>query len=303
LCLSLTIIPLALFGYNNFNEISDLGAFSSAKLAEMGNIAIEDSTTAINELGENMIQQRAEDVAKQLEIYIRENPTLTVSDLQEDDYFKSLAVQSVGKTGYTAITDVDSLHCRFHASSNIINLDLHNLAEKLPGFWGVMVKSEGGRAVSGYYDWAEPDGSIKQKYMHIAIVNARTADDVQFSVAATTYIDEFSAPMKDIESTLTKSYASTVSTVTNTTELIKSKSIIFILVVAIIAVISAYVFAKSMTRPLKKLSNAAVSVAEGNLDVEVPQIKSNDEIQDLSETFNMLIGAIKYMKESKENKK
>lgn len=273
------------------------------KLAEMGTTAIDDSTLALNQLGEKMIKQRAMDVAKQLEIYIMENPTMSVADLQNDTYFKDLAVQSVGETGYTAITDVDSLICRFHASSKITNLDLHNLAETLPGFWGIMSKSEGGRDVSGYYDWKEPDGSIKQKYMYIAIVDARTADNVKFSVAATTYIDEFSAPMQEIETRLTDSYSSTVSTVNTTTELVKSKSAIFIMAVAIVAVLAAYIFARSMTRPLKKLSAAAVNVAEGNLDAQVPQIKSNDEIQDLSDTFNMLIGAIKYMKDTKGNKK
>ena len=49
------------------------------------------------------IKQKAEDVAKQVEIYIKSNPELTVLDLQNDSYFQNIAVQPVGKTGYTAL--------------------------------------------------------------------------------------------------------------------------------------------------------------------------------------------------------
>ena len=137
------------------------------------------------------IKQKAEDVAKQVEIYIKSNPELTVLDLQNDSYFQNIAVQPVGKIGYTALTDYNTLICKFHKNPAIINLQLKTLAEKLPGFWSIMSKTKGGYEAEGTYDWEEADGTIKQKYMYIALVNAKTADGVGLSVAATTYLDEY----------------------------------------------------------------------------------------------------------------
>jgi hypothetical protein len=137
------------------------------------------------------IKQKAEDVARQVEIYLNINNGKTVPDLQADEYFQKIAVQKVGQTGYTAVTDYDSLIARFHSNPKIVNLDLSNLAEKLPGFWNIMKQAKGGQAVEGIYDWEEADGSIKKKYMYIAVVGVKTADGVGFNVAATTYLDEY----------------------------------------------------------------------------------------------------------------
>ncbi|MDA3840149.1 MAG: transporter substrate-binding domain-containing protein [Patescibacteria group bacterium] len=137
------------------------------------------------------IKQKAEDVAKQVEIYLRGNPEMTVKDFQEDPYFQKIAVQLVGKTGYTAVTDYNTLVARYHTNPAIVDLDLHTLKNKLPGFWDVMSKSEGGLVSDGVYAWEEADGTITQKYMYIAIVDAKTADGIGLSVAATTYLDEY----------------------------------------------------------------------------------------------------------------
>ena len=137
------------------------------------------------------IKQKAEDVARQIEIYIKLNPDKTVKDLQADQYFQEIAVQGVGKTGYTAVTDYETLTCRFHSNPTIVDLELHNLAEKLPGFWSVMSKTKGGIEAEGIYDWEEADGSMREKYMYISLVDANTADGVGLHVAATTYLDEY----------------------------------------------------------------------------------------------------------------
>ncbi len=141
--------------------------------------------------GKDAVKNKAQSVAKQIEIYIKSNPTKTIKDLQADEYFQEIAVQLVGETGYTAITDADTLTARFHVNPKIVDLDLHNLAEKLPGFWKIMSETEGGKEAYGMYDWEEADGTIKQKYMHIWPVDGKTADKVQLHVAATTYLDEY----------------------------------------------------------------------------------------------------------------
>ncbi|MFH0869560.1 MAG: ATP-binding protein [archaeon] len=156
------------------------------------------------------IRQKAVDVAKQLEIYIKARPGMTVAELQNDSYFSEIAVQLVGKTGYTAVADTDTLINRFHQNPKIANLDLSTLADKLPGFWKVMSKTKGGLEAEGVYDWAEADGRITQKYMYIAVVNALTADGVRFNVAATTYLSEYASAEKPVAANLSAASSSTI---------------------------------------------------------------------------------------------
>ncbi len=263
----------------------------------IGSMAIEDSTEALNDLGESIIKQGAIDIAKQLEIYIKANPDMTVEDLQADEFFQSLAVQPVGETGYTAITDVASLTCRFHASEKVVNLDLHLLAEKLPGFWGVMSKTEGGYPAWGYYDWQESDGTINQKYMHIAIVDAITADGVTLSVAATTYIDEFSKPVTETKNKLEASTTDVKMNFLKVSDAIQLETTLIVIFTLVIACLLGIVFATSITKPLMNLSKAGRKIADGNLNTEMPHINSKDEVGDISATVNLLVGALKYMRQ------
>ncbi|NTV23350.1 MAG: transporter substrate-binding domain-containing protein, partial [Nanoarchaeota archaeon] len=144
------------------------------------------------------IKQKAEDVSRQIEIYLRSNPTKTLADLQADTYFRDIAVQPVGKTGYTAVTDYNTLVSRFHKNPAIIDLDLSTLRSRLPGFWEIMSRTKGGREAEGFYDWQETNGSIRKKYMYVSVVPVLTADGVGLHVAATTYLDEFDEPAQDI---------------------------------------------------------------------------------------------------------
>lgn len=299
--LLLTMVPLSLLGYIAINDIRNIGDSSVEEINSIGESTLKDSTDALNKLGEDIIKQKAIDVAKQMEIYIKENPDMSVEDLQNDDYFKSIAVQPVGETGYTAIVDVETLVCRFHASDKIVNLDLHNLAEKLPGFWSVMSQSQGGAEVDGYYKWAEPDGSMKQKYMAIRTVDAKTFDGVTMSVSATTYIDEFSKPVEEMEKKIDDTIDRVTKNIIIVVDSVKKKALAFILLIGIVTVFSAIIFAHSITRPIKRLTDASNKVAEGDLDVEIPEIKSKDEIQNLSGAIGMLIGAIKFLKKEKES--
>ena len=48
---------------------------------------------------------------------------------------------------------------------------------------------------------------------------------------------------------------------------------------------------------------AANKVAEGEIDTEIPVIKSGDEVEDLSSTLTMMVGAIRYLKKGEDSKK
>lgn len=136
------------------------------------------------------IKQKAKDVAKQIEIYISSNPDKTLADLQEDEYFQSIAVQLVGETGYTCVYEAGTGIMRFHPNKEFVNQDMSILKEKLPDWWGLFDDSLKGKEVSGLYKWLESDDSLKDKYMTMTPVRVPFGSTT-LMVAATTYLDEY----------------------------------------------------------------------------------------------------------------
>jgi two-component system NarL family sensor kinase len=68
-----------------------------------------------------------------------------------------------------------------------------------------------------------------------------------------------------------------------------------ILIIAIISITTffvTYLISKRITNPIKKLTDAATRIGEGNFD-EAIQINTNDELQKLSETFNIMSKQLK----------
>jgi len=70
----------------------------------------------------------------------------------------------------------------------------------------------------------------------------------------------------------------------------------FLFLLVVIVLISG-----SITRPLRALAEAAKDIATGNLDIELPTIKSRDEVGNLADSFNYMKSSLKeYIKELTE---
>jgi len=66
---------------------------------------------------------------------------------------------------------------------------------------------------------------------------------------------------------------------------IKMRIIIIGFFVMIFALVGAFIFSKSLTRPILQLVKASEKVANGNFDVKI-HLKNNDELRNLTESFN-----------------
>ena len=194
----LSLIPLVILGMVTLFSLYGIESLTTGQISDIGNKTVNLSTESLNQLGEQVIQIQATDMARVLSLYISSHPEKTVLDLQKDPAFLKLTEQKVGKTGYFAVVDKKTLINRFHPRQDMINVDFHSLKEKLPEFYGVIEKISGTDATGGYYNWLETDGSIRQKYMYLVSTSVQTADGATLAAVATTYIDEFSAPAKDL---------------------------------------------------------------------------------------------------------
>lgn len=150
----------------------------------------------LRQLGQQMIRNKAQDVAAQIDLYLAAHPDATIAQLQADAAFREIARQPVGETGYTAVHEAETDIVRFHTNPDLVNTSLSNLAAELPEFW-VIFHSPAGEERSGYYNWLEPTGALREKYMVVVPV-PQQIEGLTLMVAATTYIDEFSRPMQVI---------------------------------------------------------------------------------------------------------
>lgn len=74
-----------------------------------------------------------------------------------------------------------------------------------------------------------------------------------------------------------------------------NSSIIWTSIIGAIAIVFALILSYFIVSPLRKLTNAANMIAKGNLDVELPKIRTKDEIRDLSEALKGILAAVQFL--------
>ncbi len=259
-------------------SIKDIGTGS---LKDLSGTSLKESKTALDRLGEKMIQEKAKDVATQMEIFVKSHPKMKKQDLSNDPWLKEIAVQKVGDTGYTAIHDDQGINY-FHVNPKIVGTDLHDLSTKLPAFWKILEASLKGPA-SGYYDWKDADGRVRPKYMYLSPVK-----DTDLIVAATTYIDEFSKPTKAIDEKMKKIERGYLD------EYEKKYQMFYLIIVAafFVLLVVIYLYSRSVIRPILYLSEVADKISMGELDAPI-RIKAKGEVGVLAESIERMQTSVK----------
>lgn len=277
-------------------EMGNMHASVVGEMENMSSVATEEGKQSLKELGERMIREKARDVAREIEIFMKTHPKLKSPAFRTNKELRKIAVQPVGETGYTAVHDNKAIN-HFHKNPKIVGMNLHTLAEKYPEFWKILKGSLTGDA-HGYYDWPEPDGTVRSKYMFIAPVQG-----THLRVAATTYIDEFSAPARQIEQKLEKIHDRTerklgtmaggiLERFRTTSQRTLHMFLIVVGICLVVVVGLTYWFSRSIIRPITHLTRVANRISMGDLETRV-EITSRDEVGLLAESFSRMQESLK----------
>lgn len=263
--LLVSLLPISAVGYAGLRAMDNVRA-----------LAVQESTAGLQELGEASISQKALDVARQLELYLAEHPELLAlpsEELEANEELATIAVQAVGETGYTAVYDRNGV-THFHVNPALIGFDLHNLAEQRPAFWAILETSLDGTVASGYYDWEDADGIIRAKFMSCVPVG-----DTGLRVAATTYIDEFYRPAREVE-----------AAITGTARQVRSALVATLAAVGLVAMGVAAWLAWGISRPVQHLTRAAGDLEQGvyRADVLVQAVSRQDDLGRLARVFDRM---------------
>ncbi|MGQ9647629.1 MAG: HAMP domain-containing protein [Thermodesulfobacteriota bacterium] len=262
-------------------QITSLKEMGSNSLKELSATTLRESKSSLNKLGEKIIREKAIDVAAQMEVYMKARPKMKKEDFIKDPELSVIAVQKVGETGYTAVHDNNGINY-FHVNPQIVGTDLHNLAEKLPAFWKILEASLKGPA-SGYYDWKDADGKIRPKYMYLTPVRG-----TDLIVAATTYIDEFGKPQREIEEKIKAIERQYLGQYED-----KIRIFYIVIAIALLLVFSViYYYSRSVIRPILHLAEVADKISMGELDTPI-QVKAKGEVRVLAESIERMQTSVK----------
>lgn len=248
----------------------------------------------LERLGQEIIRSKARDVARQVAIYLQSHPDVPVQRLQADPEFERIAIQRTGKTGYTCLYEADTGVMRFHPNEKLTDRNMRFLAEDLPSWWKIFRPTLTGIEHSGYYDWLEPDGSVRRKYMTMTPVPRRHLGK-KLMIAATTYIDEFSGPtaaMKDQALKITAQYQDYVS---NRGYLVAGGMVAFLLFVLGAVYACGRKAARRYIVPIEGLAKAAKELGKGAWEpnVDAGMLQRSDEIGVLAREFSAMGGQLK----------
>lgn len=253
-----------------------VGLWSLYSLGQATDLALTEGKAVLADLGQEAIRHRAESVARQVELYLAAHPGLDPGDaaqLEADARLAKIAVQPVGETGYTVVFDWGGV-THFHNDPDLIGRNMDFLAEALPEFWAIFEASLDGSESDGYYDWEDPDGQIRAKYMYIVPVGSSP-----LRVAATTYIDEFSRPANQIQTQL---------------QAIQIRAavqlVVVLVIVALLALGGAYLFSRNIGQSIDQLVDTSGEIASGDLTVEPPE--QAGELGLLADAFARMTGSL-----------
>ena len=285
--LGISLIPLIVFGYIARQDIEEVSRYTVKASNAIGERASQDSAKALEDLGAGMIRQKAIDVALQCAIYLRRHPGVPIKKFQMDKEFQQIAVQSVGVTGYTIIFDRKGVML-FHPNRELINYDMHNWREMLPGFWALFEQSFDGSSGGGYYNWQDSDRVIRRKFMYIAPIQ-----ETQYMVAATTYIDEFSRPAEETKERIATATANIREEINRSIEGISSSFIAIMAAMLLIVAAISFLLSRMITNPILALMRGAKAIGRVEMEHTV-EVKTGDELEVLADSFNKMARDLKW---------
>ncbi len=270
------VIPLLL--------MSAAGLFHLRGVKQLSVLITNESAHIVKNLAEQIIAEKADSVAAQVQLYLLAHPNLKKEEFNNHEEFKKIAVQRVGETGYTALYELpgkDGVWRTWaHVNSKIIGIDMSNLKKPLgkyfAGFWRIFTGVKGNKPSKGYYNWKDKDGRIRPKFMV-----CKPVEGTRYVVAATTYLDEFTRPLKELEER-----AQQVTTNIRNTSMAIMAAALFL----IAAVVSLY--GHRLASRIKTLTDIAERISVGELDAEV-DVRSKDELGDLAEAISRMQESIK----------
>ncbi len=259
----------------------------------------ERSSVLLTRMGETYIRNKALDIAGQLDLTLQSHPYMTLNDLRRDKKFRSMAVQTIGQQGYTGLFETKTAVIRFHRDRVVENTNARMFQKTLPDYWKIIDAAREGKASGGYYDWREEDGTVSKKFMYIVPLSQQTADGRQLSLFVTTYLDEFTKPLREAHAIQQETAQDVLNTTSVLITSVRNNGFFFMGIGILLVSLTALIIGRYFSQGITRLSEATKKVNAGDLTVHVHPVPSG-EIRTLMEDFNRMVESLNATTVSKE---
>ena len=285
--LALSLISVGIISSLALRYIGSVGTLTKEYSSSLGETVMSVTIAALEDQGRRTIYQKASDVAKEIYFYLQLHPDLDTAEMMRDQKLISIAIQKVGRTGYTIVYDKNG-KIYFANDTGIVGTNLRNLGGEPSYYSSIFERSLLGGEASGYYKFKGPGDTVERtKYIYSVSVEAS-----DLIVAAYTYLDEFSSAAVDTKSNI----ASAVEDMSKQIDKqAREAELIFIaVIVAMVVVVSgvSFLLSETITRPVMALAKGSEQIAMGELSYRF-DVKTGDEMQVLAEQFNVMGTALK----------
>ncbi len=264
------ITPLVLMAISGF--------MSQQQLNSLKNDITLASTDIVKSMAQTSISEKGQAVALQCKLYLDNNPNLNPDDLALDPLFSKMAVQKVGKTGFTALASVGPFTAWVHPNPKLNGVVFNKGIRKLlgqdyPRFARIIAAAEKGKNIksSGYYIWKDPKGKKREMYMTLSPV-----EGTEFTIMSTNYTSKFIGPLEKMQQ-----HFESVA--------VASRNLNLMTIVGTLVVIGLIVtfYGHNLVSKIRHLTDVADRISVGELDAEI-QIKSKDEIGNLADAITRM---------------
>jgi HAMP domain-containing protein len=274
------LIPISLIIAASLLYMWQLTALSSALATG--------SAATITRMTEEVVAERAREVASQCKTYLITHPELKKAFFNYDLRFKRIVVQKIGATGYTTLYELPGTdgvwRTWVHSDPNMVGVDMTTLKESLgdsfPGFWKICTAVKDGKELKeskGYYKWEDSRGTLRDKFMVSVPV-----EGTPYVLAATAYPDEFTEPVKFMQEGAAQ-FA------------LKTRNLVIAILGGTVILIGFIValYGYRLTAKIKYLTDITDRISVGDLDAEITGIKSRDEIGELANAISRMQESIR----------
>jgi PAS domain S-box-containing protein len=259
------------------------------------------SEVMLREMGETSVHSQVNAIAQQLDAVIKTVPWMTVKDLQKDEKFREVAVQTVGRTGYTFVFDSDTAVVRLHRDVRLENTRLPNVFRHLPELQHILETSlkEPGTAY-GYYQLKAGDGDIMKRSVYIIPLHNVTADHARLSVAATINADDFLTPVRRAEASHNETKRFLIQASKAVIESFRHTGLLSMGVgILAVSLIAFFVMGIYLSRAVSRLREATARVNLGDFSTPVKP-SGPGEVATLIHDFNRMVDKLSATTVSKQ---
>ncbi len=267
------IVPIAL--------IITAGYLFVGQLNSMSTTTSDESSKMVTQMAEEIIFNKGVAVAQEVKLYLDTHPHLKKEDFNQTPEFKKIAMQKVGETGYTLlverITKENPKEIMWvHPVAKLVGIDMEPaLKKKLGDKWASWAKIRSKDHITkGYYLWFDN----REKYCaNIPMPGT------PFNIVSSTYMDEFTQPVKELQAKMGAITDSTLKIV-----------IAIIGLTAFLVAVIAIFYGHKLTSKISRLTKVADRISLGDMAAHIDDADkgSKDELGDLAQSISRMQSSI-----------